>query len=143
MTINENGYNKIQINSVLDMDANGQIIKKSLMLNIRADDVKTACKLYEDLKKKIEGEEEKPEKKAKKKNQPESEETAEKETPLCPIHQVPMLLKQNKSNGNLFYGCPHWMPNRKGCNETMPYSTKEGKEIPVDGAQIAAESIPF
>ena len=127
MTINESTYNKIQINTTTDMDANNQIIKKSVMLNIRADDVKTAHELYEELRGMIEGGEN-PKKKPKEKSQPKAEEAAEKETPNCPIHQTPMLLKHNKTNGNMFYGCPHWMPNRKGCNETIPYSMDE-KEI--------------
>lgn len=144
MIINENNYNKVQINSTLDMDAaTGRIIKKSLMLNIRADDVKTACKLYEDLKRKIEGEEEKPEKKVKnnsgKKEKPDKKEQ-KKGGNICAECGGMLLEKSGISNKNgksyHFWGCS----NFPICGFTKPFLGKD--TIPV-ADQDLVERIPF
>ena len=54
MVIN-NEFNKLQINEVIDKDANGNVLKRSLMLNIRCNDVEEADDLYRQLKTKFNG----------------------------------------------------------------------------------------
>jgi len=56
-TINsvKSGYNKCQINETIEKDANGNVYKRSLMLNIRADKVGEAEELYRDLKSRLNG----------------------------------------------------------------------------------------
>lgn len=136
MIINENGYNKVQINTTIDRAPDGTVIRRTLMINLREETVEKCFELYSALQKKLESEE-KPKKKDKKKGQSNSKETAENKAPLCPIHQVPMLLKQNKNNGNLFWGCPNWQPGGKGCNETMLYlSEKESEEDMIELEEI-------
>ena len=131
MIINENGYNKVQINSTLDMDATGRIIKRSLMLNIREDDVNTACKLYEDLKRKIEGEE--PKKRVKKEKSEKNEKIPE--NPICECG-APMILRMN-GRGEKFYGCGAFPI----CRKTRPY--QEVKEMPADQDLVDVKDIPF
>lgn len=131
MIINENGFNKIQINYSEDRASDGVLIKKSSMINIRTNDVKEAVQLYRQLQEKL-GIEKNNRGQGKGKNE------NEKKAPLCPIHKTPMQLKSNRSNGNLFYGCVHWKPHGKGCNETLPYQPeKESVEV------IDVEQVPF
>ena len=140
-TINnlENGYNKVQINSTIDMDATDRIIKKSLMLNIRTDDVKTACELYEELKRKIESKEENLNKKTKKEKGKEKEE-AKKEperikTPTCDCGS-PMMFRNGKWGS--FWSCSAYPL----CRLTKPYQEK--KSLPIANQDlIDVENIPF
>lgn len=143
MTINENGYNKIQINSTLDMDSTGRIIKRSLMLNIREDDVKTACKLYQELKRKIEGEEKKPEKKAKN-NPGEKEKQTKKEQKknnpgICPKCDAPLVEKQGISSKNgkpyHFFSCSAWPI----CDFSKPFISETEKHFSCDEDLVIEE----
>jgi len=112
MVIN-NDYNKIQINEVVDKDANGQIIKQSLMLNIRCDDVDEALKLYRQLK-------------AKFFSNPVSENPGNKnnnsKTVICECGK-PMRLISGR-NGQ-FYGCTGFPE----CRKTK--ELKETEKVPV------------
>ena len=54
MVIN-NEFNKLQINEVIEKDAQGNVLKRSLMLNIRCNDVDEAEKLYRELKARFNG----------------------------------------------------------------------------------------
>jgi len=125
MNINTNGdYNRVQINFTEDRTPSGQIMKQSLMLNIREDSVQKAYQLYKELKAKID------------QNGQQTLDGAEEETemPLCPDCKIPMVLKQNSKNGNRFYSCPNWRPDRNGCNQTRPYLLEKEETV---------EQIPF
>ena len=45
-----NDFNRVQVNEVVERNSNNEVIKRSLMINIRANDVKEADELYRDLK---------------------------------------------------------------------------------------------
>ena len=52
MLIN-NEFNKLQINETIEKDGDGNVYKRTLMLNIRSNDVEEAEKLYRQLKAKF------------------------------------------------------------------------------------------
>lgn len=54
MLIN-NEYNKLQINETIEKDANGNVYRRTLMLNIRCNSVEEADRLYRQLKAKFNG----------------------------------------------------------------------------------------
>lgn len=89
MVIN-NEFNKLQINEVIDRDASGNIVKRSLMLNIRCNDVQEADQLYRQLKAKINSAT------AVKRND------SNGNVPICACGRQ-MVLRQGR-NGQ-FYGC--------------------------------------
>jgi len=99
-TINHD-FNRIQINETIDKKPDGKVIRKSLMINIRADSVQEADKLYKDLKKVFNGN--MTANNDKKKN---------KEEQLCEKCGAPMVLRRGK-NGP-FLGCITY----PGCNFT-------------------------
>lgn len=135
MVINE--YNKIQINVTEDRDPEGKLLKKSMMLNIRTNDPEEAVNLYNDLKGKLNGNGQK--KELEKVPVKARSQKTEERVPVCPSHKLPMLLKENRMKGNLFWGCERWLPHNKGCNVTLPYGVvKESKE-----EVIELEAIPF
>ncbi len=109
----ESTYNKIQINEKIDRGENGAVIRKSLMLNVREDDVKTACELYKELKAILD--QGTPEKTAERKE--------DSEGPKCEKCGRNMVLRQNGKKGNFFWGC-----NFPVCPETLPYYPKEKQE---------------
>jgi len=123
MIINENGYNKVQINYTEDRTADGQIIKKGLMINIRNETVEEAYRLYESLRERIEG-------KVKSKNKKEKK----SEIPACPKCNSPMILRQNSKKGNWFHGCTAFPL----CDGTRQYKIK--KEVPADENLIMIEA---
>jgi hypothetical protein len=110
-TINHD-FNRIQINETIDKKPDGKVIRKSLMINIRADSVQEADKLYKDLKKVFNGN--MTANNDKKKN---------KEEQLCEKCGAPMVLRRGK-NGP-FLGCITY----PGCNFTKQID--EIGEIPV------------
>ena len=53
---NNNEFNKVQINERVEKDVNGNVLRKSLMINIRSNEVSEAANLYRQLKEKLNGE---------------------------------------------------------------------------------------
>ena len=124
MVIN-NDYNKIQINRTLDKDAQGNVIRQSLMINIRCNDVEESIKLYEELKNRLNG-------------NPTTAQITNNKTnenvPVCDKCGKQMILRKNKK-GESFYGCD--FPT---CRFTLPYETNlDQKEIP----NVKANEMPF
>jgi len=64
MIINENGYNKTQLNSTVNLSPDGKVLSKSLMLNIRGETPEEVWKAYQELKGLIDSVNEKSEKKS-------------------------------------------------------------------------------
>ena len=110
----ESTYNKIQINEKIDRGENGAVIRKSLMLNVREDDVKTACELYKELKATLD------------QGTPEKaiEIKEDSEGPKCEKCNGKMVLRQNGKKGNFFWGCSSF----PACSETKPYFSEEKNE---------------
>jgi len=117
-----NDYNKIQINETIDKDPNGEVIKRSLMINIRANDVKEADELYRDLKQVFNGDYIKVNHNEKKNGK----------GPICERCGAPMISRRGK-NGP-FWGCITY----PGCKFTKPIN--EIEEIPTIET---SEDIPF
>jgi len=120
-TINHD-FNKIQINEKIHKEPDGKIISRSLMLNIRADSVEEADKLYKDLKQVFNG------------NMTAKNEDNEKKNdkgPTCEKCGAPMVSRRGK-NGP-FWGCITY----PGCKFTKPIDGVE--EVPV----IETSEIPF
>ena len=117
-----NDYNKIQINETIDKDPNGEVIKRSLMINIRANDVKEADELYRDLKQVFNGDSVKVNHNEKKNGK----------GPICERCGAPMISRRGK-NGP-FWGCITY----PGCKFTKPID--EIEEIPTIETP---EDIPF
>ena len=113
-------YNKIQINYSLDRDSGGNVIKSSLLINIREKDVATAVELYEELQRQLVGENE--EFAPKHGNTDQDDEKESSPVPECPKHNIKMLLRSRKSDGQLFFGCHHF---QSGCKETAQYPIPE------------------
>jgi len=104
-TVNvENGFNKIQINRCVDKTADGQVIKRSLLCNIRTDSVEEAVRLHKALAEALETGAEVQDKKAKKNVQA---------SPKCPKCGIPMMIRQNGKEGTTFFGCRGY-PRCKG-----------------------------
>ncbi len=118
--LNYSPYNKIQINYSVDRDQAGNTIKSSLLINIRERDVASAVELYEELQRQLVGESEELAL-----NQENADENNDKEistVPECPKHNIKMLLRSRKSDGQLFFGC-HMFSD--GCKETAQYPVPE------------------
>ncbi len=121
MTINENGFNKVQINFSEDRATDGSLIKRSLLLNVRENSVEKAFEIYSALREKIEEKEDNSEKKV-------SQEKSE--IPSCPKCGKPMILRQNGKKGDFFWGCSTY----PRCRGTKQYQTK--KEYPAENEEI-------
>jgi len=110
----ESTYNKIQINEKIDRGENGVVIRSSMMLNVREDNVEAASKLYKELRATL--------------DQGVSEKAVEKKEesggPKCGKCGRTMVLRQNKKKGNMFWGC-----NFPVCPETLPYYPEEKQQV--------------
>lgn len=127
MEIKTNGdYNRVQINFSQDKAADGQVIRQSVMVNVREDSVQRAYELYRELLQKIEGETEKSRKKDGKKKE-------DIGNPTCKCGN-PMILRNGKSG--MFYGCSAYPI----CRGTRPY--KAQAELPADEDLVVAD-LPF
>ena len=115
MVIN-NEFNKLQINEVIEKDANGNVFKRSLMFNIRCNDVEEAERLYHQLKAKFNGN-----------SSSGSETVANSNAPTC-VCGKPMVLRNGKNGA--FYGCSGYPKCRK---------TKEANELTEAIAAAAAQ----
>lgn len=115
MVIN-NDFNKLQINEVVEKDANGNVYKRSLMFNIRCNDVEEADILYRQLKAKFNGN-----------SGSEGNNGKDSHTPVCECGK-PMVLRRGK-NGP-FYGCSGYPVCRK---------TKEANELTEAIAAVSAQ----
>ncbi len=117
MTVN-NDYNRVQINETIERDQNGNIYKRSLMLNIREESVAKAEELYLDLKRRLNGQVVVLNNKSEKNNG---------KGPICECG-APMV--KRKGRRGEFYGCVSYPL----CN-----GTKQIEEI----AEIQLETVPF
>lgn len=95
--------NKVQINETIETDAEGNIFKKGMMINIRADNVNEAAQLYRQLKAALNG-----------------QNTQSKNTTAPTCECGSLMLLRNGSNGQ-FYGCASYPKCR---------NTKEVQEVP-------------
>jgi hypothetical protein len=127
MIVNENSYNKVQVNETIEKASDGTLIKRSLMLNIRADSVEEATELYRELKKRLNSKVETPKKKAKKE---------EAKNPVCECG-APMVLRMN-GKGEKFWGCSAFPI----CRKTKPYQEQSRSvNVPCDEDLIDVERI--
>jgi len=85
-----NEFNKVQINETIEKDSNGKVLRKSLMINIRSNDVSEAGELYCQLKGKLNG--------------------GNNNVPTCECGQ-PMVLRKGPKGD--FYGCSAFPKCRK------------------------------
>ncbi len=111
-----NEFHRVQINENQEM-IDGQIIKSSILINVRCDDPDELIHLYREVKTKlnsdtIENTEDKPARKNKK-------------VPSCPECGAPMILRQNGQKGSYFWGCSKYPK----CRGTRQHEI--GKQIPI------------
>lgn len=121
-------YNKIQINYSIDKASDGSVLKTSLMVNIREDEVSRAVQLYEELKTQLNGNGHgnasangNNGKSAVKENGNAKGQNGKENgnTPECSRHHIKMWIRSRRSDGAMFYGCP--MFDKNGCLEKFPY----------------------
>jgi len=115
MLIN-NEFNKVQVNETVDKDGNGNVIRRTLMINIRSNDVDEADRLYCQLKAKLNS---KAAAGDKNKNAGDYENG---NVPTCQCGR-PMVLRQGRT-GLFFYGCSGYPQ----CRLTREYNGSDGKE---------------
>lgn len=128
MVIN-NEFNKLQINEVIDRDANGNVLKRSLMLNIRCNDVKEADSLYRQLKEKFNGN-------AVSKDDSDSGATGNPENskiPMCACGR-PMILRNGRNGA--FYGCSGY-PQCRMTRELRELAEMSVEEAPLEEIQVS------
>lgn len=129
MTINENGYNKVQLNETINQTADGRIVSRSIMINVREESAEKAWDIFSELKKKVE---DKPEKKVKNspgKEKKEKKGEQKKDNPgICQKCGAPLLEKQGLSSKNgkpyHFFSCSAWPI----CSYSEPFLPKEEKK---------------
>lgn len=132
MIINENGYNKTQLNSTTNFSPDGKILSKSLMLNLRGETPEEVWRAYQELKGLIDGVNEKSEKKVRK-NPGNRMQNKKRNADSCPQCGGLLVEKQgiSKKTGRPyhFFGCG----NFPSCNFTKP----------VEEEMIDVNEIPF
>lgn len=125
--MNDNYYNKIQINLSIDKDENDTILKKSLMINIRSDSVDEAEKLYRALKDRLNS------------SNPGSEESSQNRNstsgsnpaPICDQCSRKMTLRQGKRGQ--FYGCSGF-PSCRNTKEVEEVASEDADAVGADEA---------
>jgi len=128
MVIN-NEFNKLQINETIDRDANGNVLKRSLMLNIRCNDVQEADTLYRQLKGKINGS-------AVAKNDSGNGVAGNPEKgkiPMCMCGR-PMILRNGRNGA--FYGCSGY-PQCQMIRELRELAEMSVEETPLEEIQVS------
>lgn len=106
-------YNKLQINYQVRRDGDNDIVEKSTMVNIRCDNVAEALELYQDIKKRLNGDlGAKTEEPAYEAVKPEE---STDDTPKCSSCGSKMVLRHSK-DGKSFYGCSKYPK----CRFTFP-----------------------
>ncbi len=144
MEIKTNGdYNRCQLNETINLSPDGKVLSKSLMLNLRGETTEEVWKSYQELKRLIEGKEERPARKTKKEKKTNQKEQKEDNPGICPKCGAPMVEKQGISSKNMkpyhFFSCSAWPI----CDFSKPFLTEAEKNIPCDQDLIAVENIPF
>lgn len=130
MVIN-NEFNKIQINETLDRDSNGNTLRRSMMINIRANSVEEADKLYRQLKAKLNS---KAVDRKDGENRPAGN-TGNGKTTICQCGKA-MILKQGRRGP--FYSCSGYPQ----CRITKDWSDGSD-EVVVNVDEIRVEDIQF
>lgn len=115
---------KLQINQSVDSDSNGNIVRRSLMVNIRCDDVDEAYTLYQQLKAKLNS---KQVDRKNDQNKP-SGNVVNNNAPICQCG-LPMVLRQGRT-GRFFYGCSDY----PSCRMTRDFGGPD--EVDVDEANV-------
>ena len=123
MDIN-NEFNKLQINETIDRDASGNVLKRSLMLNIRCNDVQEADTLYRQLKERLNGN-------GVAKDDMGNGVAGNPENSKIPMCQCgrPMMLRNGRNGA--FYGCSGYPQCR------MTRELRELAEMSVEEPQLA------
>jgi len=150
MKLETNGdYNSNQYNLTVNRSPDGTILSMSEMYNLRGETPKKVYRDFLELKKLIDGKEDKPEKKIKnikketQKTKKENEDKKEqkKDNPgICPKCGASLVEKSGISSKTLkpyhFYGCSSWPI----CNFTKPFISEAEKNAPCDEDLI---EVPF
>jgi NADH pyrophosphatase NudC (nudix superfamily) len=117
-------FNRVQINYSIDKNPDGSIMKKSLLINIRENEIEKACEMYRELLSKIG---ESAEGSGSIANQVEAQINS---TPQCPLCGAKMTLRVNGKKGNQFWGCSTF-PRCKGVRQFEQVLSSE-QLIPVE-----------
>jgi len=142
MKLESEEYPFCQLNETINLSPSGQILSRSLMINLRNESPKEVWKAYRELKKLIDGKEDKPEKKTKnsKKETPktkkENEDKKEQKrvTPeICPKCGGLLVEKSgiSKKTGRPYHflGCSNFL---NGCSYTRNIPAKlDKKALPI------------
>ena len=147
MQVQTNGeYNPVQLNETINLSPDGKVLSKSLMLNLRGETTKEVWKFYQELKKLIEGKENKPEKKAKdnpvkEKKQNKKEQKKDSPDNTCPKCGAVLVHRSGISRNGVAYnflGCSSFPI----CSYTRNIPEKEPLPI-ADQDLINVEDVPF
>jgi hypothetical protein len=101
---------KIHLNCSTDRASDGTIIRTSILVNIYAEDVETAVKLYRDIQQQLQG------------GEVNGHQEAKKEIggfPECPDHKIKMFMRTQRTTGAIFFGCPLY--ESAGCQKTAQH----------------------
>ncbi|MDP1689485.1 MAG: hypothetical protein Q8L47_05180 [bacterium] len=112
-------HDKIHINFSTDRDSSGTIIRSSMLINIKERDVSSAVALFEDLQRQLEGRNDELPPRDNGENTDQNNNKEISTIPNCLIHDVKMLLRSRKSDGQLFFGCPMYQSD--DCKKTAQY----------------------
>ncbi len=126
MAVN-NEFNKLQINERIDKDASGNVVKRSVMINIRSNDIAEAEGLYRQLKAKLNGNII-----AKNGNNEAAGNAVNGDAPVCQCGK-PMMLRKGR-NGD-FYGCSDY-PRCRRTREVDQLGEMVMAETPLEEIQV-------
>ena len=141
MTINENGYNKLQINESTEW-INGSVVRRNILLNVRSDDIEEITRLYQQLKEKIDVEKVNVDIKSKTANiEKQNEKEQIKSKDVCPECGSPLIEKSGISSKTgkpyNFVGCSAF-PQCNYIKNSYPNSRnrKTKEKIPAENEEI-------
>jgi len=142
MKLESEEYPYCQLNETINMSPTGQVLSRSLMLNLRNESPEVVHQNYLKLKQLIDNPE-KPEKKVKDnpgKEKKQNKKEQKKDENVCPQCGSVLLEKSGISNKNgrpyHFWSCSSWPI----CNYTKPFLTEDEKHAPCDEDLV---EVPF
>jgi predicted RNA-binding Zn-ribbon protein involved in translation (DUF1610 family) len=146
MKLESEEYPYCQLNETINMSPTGQILSRSLMLNLRNESPEIVHQNYLKLKQLIDnpGKPEKKVKRSKKETPTENKQTEkdQKKSENCPECGGLLIRKAgiSKKNGRSFdfVGCGNW----PACSYTRPFISEVKQHEPCD-EEIPIEAIPF
>ena len=151
MKLETNGdYNSNQYNLTVNRSPDGTILSMSEMYNLRGETPKKVYRDFLELRKLIDGKENKSEKKVKNnpgKEKKQNKKEQKKGENVCPECGGMLVEKSGISSKNgrpyHFWGCSNWPV----CNFTKPFLTEEEKKrlegMPCDQDLMVPEEVPF